>query len=267
MIASFPFLASSFDNDARTFINTSGATDRAAINHFVKGIKRLGLWSDMVCWPLRSAQNAGTGSTAYSLGGLGAYNGTLVNGPTWGADGVSFTAANSHRITTNLVAQVGASGGVYTANGGADRIVWSSRPDGAWTHGTALLARENSDTQALVDIGGDADARIRATRTAVLGQWVFLQATHTIAGTNVAANTTLRTNKNARGAGSYVVGSNENMGTSTTALCIGGNPSASQLIDGTMSLVYIATAIYSAAQQEQLYDLYRATLGQGLGLP
>jgi len=102
MILSFPFVSSSFDADARAYINTSGATDRAAINHFIKGVKKLGLYSSMVCWPLRSSQNAGTGSTAYSLGGLGTYNGTLVNGPTWGADGITFAAASSQQISTNL---------------------------------------------------------------------------------------------------------------------------------------------------------------------
>lgn len=100
MIAGFPFITSSFDADARAYIQTSGATATAEINHFVKAIKRLGLWNSMVCWPLRSSQNAGTGTTAYSLGGLGTYNGTLVNGPTWGDDGLllSFTT----RITTTL---------------------------------------------------------------------------------------------------------------------------------------------------------------------
>jgi hypothetical protein len=102
MIAGFPFIASSLDADARAYCQTSGATDRAALNFFVKGIKRLGLWDDMVCWPLRSAQNAGTGSTAYSLGGLGTYNGTLVNGPTWGADGITITS------TANITDTLGA---------------------------------------------------------------------------------------------------------------------------------------------------------------
>ena len=101
MILGFPSLTASFDSDARAFVNTSGATERAAINHFVKGVKRLGLWSSMVCWPLRSTQNAGTGSTAYSLGGMGTYNGTLVNGPTWGADGITFDGTNDY-INTNF---------------------------------------------------------------------------------------------------------------------------------------------------------------------
>jgi hypothetical protein len=96
MIASFPFIASSMDSDARAFCQVSGAQDRAAINFFVKGIKNLGLYNDMVCWPLRSAQNAGTGSTAYSLGGLGTYDGTLVNGPTWGVDGIAIDGIDDY---------------------------------------------------------------------------------------------------------------------------------------------------------------------------
>jgi hypothetical protein len=86
------------DGDAMAYCKRSGATDRAAINAFVRGIKALGLYDNMVCWPLRSSQNAGTGTTAYSLGGLGTYNGTLVNGPTWGVSGITFTNASSQRI-------------------------------------------------------------------------------------------------------------------------------------------------------------------------
>jgi hypothetical protein len=82
--------ARGFDADATAFAAASGATDVAALSTFVKGVKELGLWDDMVCWPLRSSQNAGTGTTAYSLGGLGTFDGTLVNGPTWDGDGVTF---------------------------------------------------------------------------------------------------------------------------------------------------------------------------------
>lgn len=60
------------------------------INKFVVGIKRMGLWNSMVCWPMRSIHNAGTGSTVYSLGGLGVYNGTMVNSPTWNSKGIFF---------------------------------------------------------------------------------------------------------------------------------------------------------------------------------
>lgn len=122
MIAGFPFINSAMDADARSFCQTSGATDRAAINFFVKQIKNLGLWSSMVCWPLRSAQNAGTGSTAYSLGGFGTYNGTLVNGPTWGGDGIDTSPSNAYiEIPQNflngansIVGQTGSMLGVFS---------------------------------------------------------------------------------------------------------------------------------------------------------
>ncbi len=60
------------------------------INKFVVGIKKLRLWDSMICWPMRSMHNAGTGSTVYSLGGLTISNGTMVNAPTWGQGGLFF---------------------------------------------------------------------------------------------------------------------------------------------------------------------------------
>jgi len=86
------------DSDVLAFVAASGATDVAGLDAFVKGVKDLGLWDSMVSWPLRSSQNAGTGTTAYSLGGLGTFNGTLVNSPTWGTDGISFDSASSQQI-------------------------------------------------------------------------------------------------------------------------------------------------------------------------
>ena len=66
------------------------------LNKFIIGTKKLGLWNTMVCWPMRSVHNAGTGSTVYSLGGMGIYNGSMVNGPTWGNNGMAFPITNSY---------------------------------------------------------------------------------------------------------------------------------------------------------------------------
>jgi hypothetical protein len=74
------------------------------INKFIIGIKKLGLWSSIICWPLRTIHNAGTGTTAYSLGGLGVYNGTLTNSPTWGFNGMSFgTTGYINVVNSTLV--------------------------------------------------------------------------------------------------------------------------------------------------------------------
>jgi hypothetical protein len=65
--------------------------DINSVSDFVKGLKILNLWGDIVFWTFRAGQNAGSGTTAYSLSGLGTYNGTLTNGPTWQANGIRST--------------------------------------------------------------------------------------------------------------------------------------------------------------------------------
>ena len=92
------------DLDAVAYIGKVGITDvvaQNAINNFVLGVKSLGLWSNMVSWLLRSTQNAGTGLTAYSLGGLGTFNGTLSspNGPAWGTNGITFDGVDDYLPT------------------------------------------------------------------------------------------------------------------------------------------------------------------------
>jgi hypothetical protein len=102
-----PFTARSLDPDAAAFCARSGASDRAALSAFVRGVKDLGLWESMVCWPLRSTQNAGTGTTAYSLGGLGTFNGSLVGGPSWGTDGLTIDGIDDYVDLAIIPATVG----------------------------------------------------------------------------------------------------------------------------------------------------------------
>jgi hypothetical protein len=94
---------SGYDADAVAYFERAGVTDATAkgqINAFVKGVKDLGLYSSMVSWPLRSAQNAGTGTTAYSLGGLQISNATLT-GAGWTSEGVSFSG-NTQYMSSDL---------------------------------------------------------------------------------------------------------------------------------------------------------------------
>jgi hypothetical protein len=95
---------SGFDGDAAAYFDRAGVTDATAkqqINAFVVGVKALGLWNNMVCWPLRSAQNKGSGTTAYSLGGYGTYNGTLSSSALWGSNGLSISSASEY-ISTSI---------------------------------------------------------------------------------------------------------------------------------------------------------------------
>jgi len=254
MILGFPTLTASFDQDARVFINASGATDRAAVNYFVKGIKRLGLWSSMVCWPLRSTQNAGTGSTAYSLGGLGTYNGTLVNGPTWGADGVDFDAATSQTKTdalglptfpmSSIVVgrRVSGSGGAQweyrdaSTNRSVAKRAYANNSAGISIAGVGYIMLVNAGAQALTDD--------------------FEVVTGIVpSSTNSAAEFFINTTKPAQTAG---------------ATAWGAGASSSGSLQMTSDLVFrssfhatFTTAVNNAA----VYSLYKSTLGQGLGLP
>ena len=94
-----------FDADAAAYFDRAGVTDATAksqINAFVKGIKDLGLWSSIVSWPLRSSQNSESGTTIYSLGGLGTFNGTLVNSPTRASDFMVFSDTSKYMEINGL---------------------------------------------------------------------------------------------------------------------------------------------------------------------
>ena len=243
MILSFPFIAASFDADARAFINTSGATSRAEINHFVKGIKKLNLDSSMVCWPLRSSQNAGTGSTAYSLGGLGTYNGTLVNGPTWGSDGVNFNAASARIGVTGTFAQpitiVGAVNFKTTMNGGA------------------LIDGANRIT--IFNGGEVAQISMFAGSTLASGANTYSAGNHFIAGYGNGSNSVVYLN----GAGTAGNAGSNSLG--NTAIYIGNN---TFLNFGDRNIDIAFCAIFSGqAYNDAVRALYKSTLGQGLSLP
>lgn len=262
MILSFPFIAASFDADARAFINTSGATARAEINHFVKGIKKLNLYSSMVCWPLRSSQNAGTGSTAYSLGGLGTYNGTLVNGPTWGADGVEFASASAQRIdiSTSLVFSPTA------VPFNAMSVQNASSISGAHSN---IFGRGKIN-----DALGDISWALRATTTNFQPQISdgTAQTIYNISGNDLnvfkafqmfSESDLVRANINA---GAFTTGAARTPNQDAThTLRIGAIISNTRFFDGKIPFALFGNS--SNANSSALYELYKQTLGQGLSLP
>ncbi len=76
--------------------------DLANIDQFVKQLSLIIDPSLFVCWPMRSTQNTGSGTTLFSLGGLGNFNGVLTNGPTWTSDGITSNSQSNHSIISNM---------------------------------------------------------------------------------------------------------------------------------------------------------------------
>lgn len=81
-------------SDLNSFIATTGATDTQGLINLVTYLRKQGLWDSVRFFPFKSAQNKGSGTTVYGLGGWTSNNVTLVNGPTWGAAGVAFDATD-----------------------------------------------------------------------------------------------------------------------------------------------------------------------------
>ena len=264
MILSFPFLTASFDADARAFINASGATDRAAINHFVKGVKRLGLYSSMVCWPLRSSQNAGTGTTAYSLGGLGTYNGTLVNGPTWGADGINRNASNAIvQITADATLRSALSLlFAFKSSVTSDNQIGValSGPNLGENYFQSVFNNDSVKQSYFSTTRGGINAN--STQQNPTGRellWNFAGGAMASTQNQAVFNSTLGTlqtgltSRNPTGSFNFVIGA-----VSTTV-----NTNAR----GDFSFALLSSQQFSGAQITDIYTIYTSTLGQGLGLP
>ena len=238
-----------FDADAAAYFVTAGVTDATAksqINAFVVGTKGLGLWSDMVCWPLRSTQNSGTG-TAYSLGGYGAFNGTLVNSPSWGVDGITFTSGSSQSITvpnitiskTDLfiaTCQAATSGNLRVLD---FAVLPSFAGAGIWAGfgGQYYLDCRSTVNTTNRIVGGT----VTTSRVFTHGIASASGSTFFVNGTSILSGIVPSTNGNMS---SFKI--NQNGGNGNIAFAM-----FSQSITGNASL----------------YNLYKTTLGVGLGLP
>ena len=279
MILGFPFLTASFDADARAFINTSGATDRAALNHFVKAVKRLGLWSSMVCWPLRSTQNAGTGTTAYSLGGLGTYNGTLVNGPTWGGNGIN-RASGSNQYIELPSFDVAAAGqfSIYSAskiddfsNASQIQLLGFRSSGGNLTGSSALLnvycdsSFNNPLIRSAGMTGGDGvrSREISGGPTSIVDAGFF--TLFGSIGPSASFSRLLALNNSFSGSDS---GSGTAIANGTDANgFILGTQGATTGWDATSAFAAWFNIALNQSQLSNLNSFYKSTLGQGLGLP
>lgn len=255
------------DADAAAYFDRAGVTDATAkqqINAFIKGIKDLSLWSSVVCWTLRSSQNKGSGTTAYSFGGLGTYNGTLTNGPTWGTNGISFTST-SHEITlpdnSNLY-NLRTGFAVFNPSSTAANQRILEFQDGATGTGAYCYFRYG---------GGDAGEnglKYFSTRNSTLSGNTPNTESASLNSFRSSAFTANNTSDNIFRDGSLVSG-----GSRTGLLSI--NPTGArnnrQLFANTSSMIgafcLISPSTLSNSNITSIHSLFKTTLGTGLGLP
>lgn len=245
-----------YDTDASAYFTTAGVTSTAGrqqVSRFVTGIKNLGLWNNMVCWPLRSSQNAGTGTIAYSLGGLGAYNGTLSGSPvpSWGTNGLVAQSTNSFvqtgfAITLSTIGTFSIIGVGNIPEGANKRLVGSS---GTTTY---IYTTSSSDFQySLFD--GINNSQITNPSNNAIVNWACLTKNATLTTTGYVNN------------GSGYNNTFASLRSSSDNLAFFGSNGTSN--GGVYPFFAFLNIQLSQTQNSELYSLFKSTLGQGLGLP
>lgn len=256
--------------DTQAYLNVCNITaelPRQQIRDFSKRVNDLGLWNSMVCWPLRSSQNAGVGLTAYSLGGLGRFDGTLVGGPTWGADGISF-GGNTQYIEYSPQFNVN-----FTLGGYSVHAVWSGLGVSVVSgEGSFLLfASPSGEIQNVATTGvGGGTTWMPQSRNYNGNRYASIFSNLSISGnvgfgwnadtltlqTNGANVTTAPTASSTPTNGNYTIRTTGR--NNTTA------PATSRI---SYLMAFTPNIGMTTLTMTAIYDLAKQTLGQGLSLP
>jgi len=254
--------------DVQGYLNTCNittATPRQQIRDFSKGVNDLGLWNSMVCWPLRSSQNYGSGDTVFSLGGLGTFNGTRVNGPTWEADGVNFTDSSSHYISLGSSQIIG--GNANYSIMGVGRLTNSAV-------GGIVMVSTGNNRGAGIGAANNGSTQLRNFQWRVDGSFPGLQLANGPTTSHFAAFATgdASSAKNYINSGSpysTLSGDYRTNPSSANVEMIGGLtiPSFSPSWNGLISAVAFFNARLTDEQVGTVYALLKTTLSQGLSLP
>ena len=259
-----------FDPDASAYFATAGVTDRVAkgqINAFVVGVKALGLYSNMASWPLRSSQNAGTGATAYSLGGLQTANATLVNGSTWTSNGTPFTTTQYANATVSdpgqdltLLLVAAGSGATF----GTFRQIFGVQGPTTYINNQITIG-DNSGSAANTSAIQSNSASFQNSGGITSG----LSGSTSFRFLSASAKTSTVLNIKRLDIASQSSGTPVSAGTATlTRMQLNGRWTGSQQLGAPITCAFCAIIAPNINSTESsLYTLYKTTLGAGLGLP
>jgi hypothetical protein len=222
--------------------------DAVDIDNFVIGLKDLGLWTVSSFWLLRTNQNVGVGTLVVGSGGAGSYDGTLLNSITLSANGIQSTANTQHMLTNFPLVRALTTIASYKVNinpAGNRRII-SSVNNGSWFGMTA--AAQGGEL-----FGSAGTLTLTFPSTNVIGTQTFDAVTFG------ASSIPYRNGANGSAGGIfYPTLADDNL----TIF----RPSTT-FINATVSFAMTCLNNLSLSQLTSLNNLYKATIGKGLGLP
>jgi hypothetical protein len=245
---------------------TALSDPRQLIVDFAQGIDRLGLWNSMVCWPLRSSQNAASGTTAFSLGGLGQFDGALINSPSRGANGMTFLLASAQGISATVGNLTLAEQSLFAVSRtpviNAGQLLIARNSTGGSQNGMNLRTNEAT---AIAGGIGDIGVVQQAGGSTLLN--IINSKDTNFSGYAVASNITNARLKRfpSTESADTALAFTGNL-TNTDPLWIGRRNGAGGTGDCTIPFASMFTRDIRSSW-DQVYALYRQTLGLGLGLP
>jgi hypothetical protein len=249
------------DQDADSYFQRASVNDvlgRSEVCWFVRGMKALGLWQNAVCWPLRSYQNVGTGSTAYSLGGLGTFDGTLINSPTWGLNGIDFNGSNQ-RVTlpNNAFGAGNAATSIWAfAKNDTNAVRMNLLSHGDNNTPTDSFSLESPDFVFENDIASIAFTGLTIATKSILWKGLFIGNTSFgFYGKDGGTITQFTLNNTLNKSGTF------------NAIGAFGFPAGVAPFDGLVASVIRISIIPTTQLNRNVYNLYKSTLGSNLELP
>lgn len=259
--------------------NISASLPRQQLTDFAKGINDLGLWNSMVCWPLRSTQNAATGDIMFSLGGLGSFSGTMINGPVRGADGMTFATSSSVGRNRNISVPWSTVGGydlrsnstVFSVSNmntaaAAEQYLLGSRAASNDGFGSVRLNNTTMVTGPLRVGQGPYASFTGPSLSADYRAWTTQRENNEVANSNAQGNKLWQdTTQIANGSNAAQSGVEAITQPSEVLIIGNGRGNTSLAVIGNIAF----TAIFSdwTVNVSAIRTLYKETLGQGLGLP
>jgi hypothetical protein len=245
--------ANKWEHDVQGYFNLCNITDstpRKQLRDFAAGVNDLGLWNSMVCWPLRSSQNVGTGTTVRSLGGFGSFDGSAAGGPAWHPDGLVFDGSDD-RVTTGVVPITGAGARtlmtVSKSSTGSLNII--AALEGSTTVGETWGILHFPNNTTLTGWAFNDDSTIGSVTSGVFSSAAFGYGTSRFGFINGAMQT--------------LSGSTNVPNTNANSTLAIGRRGSIWHYNGTIAFV----ALFNTATNTNIHNLYRDTLGTGLGLP
>jgi hypothetical protein len=226
--------------------------EKREINNFIIGLVELNLLDSLVeCWSFRSTQNAGTGSVGYGL--INRFNASIMNGATWGINGVTLNGTNQW-INTNCIntrdnnwnffcgkRSSGTFGDLYSS-GTNEQFVLTARTDGSAT--TSLFDPSFRVNSGLDNLTSYATRGL--SKSPISGTLRYLNKT-------ILGNLTYSGPYNA----------------ASQPIILGARNAVSPAIflNGEMNIFMVFSGHCNLEKYINLHNLYKDTLGKGLELP